>query len=116
MLPTIPTHQSRGEAPAGKYGGVDCGVATKRPPVRHQCTGTPQPPGPNQLQDVDDQEKHKSQHNDADENKLPYWLSATAVGELTPVPRIGIVRVGRHRAYRRRHEPSVGSAHLGAWS
>lgn len=67
------------------------------------------------LQDVDDQKKHKTQHNDADQNELPQRLPAIAlIGEFTPVPRIGIIRVGRHRAYRRGHHLSLGSAQFGA--
>lgn len=67
------------------------------------------------LQDVDDQKKHKTQHNDADQNELPQRFPAMAlIGEFTPVPRVGIIRIGRHPACRRGHVLSLGSAQFGA--
>jgi hypothetical protein len=61
------------------------------------------------LQDVCDQQKHKSQHDNADKNKVPRASSGRSViVEFAPVPQVGII--GRHGTYWRGHQPSVGSA------
>lgn len=66
------------------------------------------------LQDADGEQQHKSDDNDADKNELPERLLAVSlVREFTPVPRIGIIRVGRHRANRRGHRSSVGTTPKG---
>lgn len=60
------------------------------------------------LQDVDDKEQHESEDNQKDKEDLPkrFWTIALCL-ELTPVPRIGIIRIGRDRTYWRRHRSSV---------
>jgi hypothetical protein len=66
---------------------------------------------PSRLQDVYDQEKHESQHNDGDKNEVPKASSGTSViVEFAPVPQVRIIRVGRHGTYWRGHQPSVSSA------
>ena len=73
-------------------------------------------PGDSQdpLQDADDKEKHKSEHNDSDKNKLPQWLPPVApIGEITPVPQIWVIRIGRHRTDLRGHDSSVDSVSPG---
>lgn len=84
------------------------GIQVPHPPVvRRHLNVRPLDP----LKNADDQEKHKSQHDDAHENNLPKRLSPIAViGELTPVPGVGIIRIRRHWADRGGHESSVGSA------
>jgi hypothetical protein len=61
------------------------------------------------LQDADDQQNHEAEDNDKDEDDLPERLPTIAlILELSPVPRIGVVRIGRNWAYRRWHRTSVG--------
>jgi hypothetical protein len=61
------------------------------------------------LQNVDDQKNHQAEDNDKDGDDLPKRLPTIAlILELSPVPRIGVMRLGRDWAYRRWHRTSVG--------
>ena len=65
------------------------------------------------LQDADDQEKHKCQHDDANNKNTQRVAPGTKVIVVSaPVPLVGIIRVGRYRTYWRGHRPSVGSARI----
>ena len=66
------------------------------------------------LQDADDQEKHKCQHDDANNKNTQRVAPGTKVIVVSaPVPLVGIIRVGRYRTYWRGHRPSVGSGGRG---
>src|ERR1700677_693640 len=74
------------------------------------CSRTPVDAAPGPLHEVDDQQNYEPQYDDADKSALPPSPPRRKGGtELTPIPLVGIIRVGRHRTYRRGHQPSEGS-------
>jgi hypothetical protein len=59
--------------------------------TKHSARGHPTRQLLSRLQDVYDQQKHKSQHDDADKNKVPRASSGMSViVKFTPVPQVGI--------------------------
>jgi hypothetical protein len=105
------TMPDRGSPPSMSYPHAPMCEVSHGPgnEVRHT---PPTSPGP--LQDVYDQQKHKSHHDDPYKNKVPRASSGmTVIVEFAPVPQVGIIRVERHGTCWRGHQPSVDSTRSG---